>query len=272
MSYHVKTFLLHKNFGAFQTCITNGADEPPNMAKAFIQLVKSKAWPCLNLLDAEWLSLSDEQWSCFLEVIPSGKLEKVHAIRSGFGQLAFEQLMDRHKLSVRVLDLDECGGVTSRMLIVILKNCLCLEELGAVMIKVDDIEGQVEGLEIKDSSRWMCNQLKSLRIQFDMMSESTTTSRLASSQSSSTSLTLLPLEYPGFEYSHQIVFRQLVALTQLETLHVRENRGSSNQLQLRYGLDALRQLPELKSLVIGKDMKCFGKENIVQLLVNNPQT
>ncbi|KAG0018603.1 hypothetical protein BGZ80_006985 [Entomortierella chlamydospora] len=275
----------------FPCHIENGADEsesPLSIAVSFTASVRSKVWSHLNLLDAEWLCLSDEQWSCFLESISQGDLKQVYAKRSGFGKQAFASLMNLHKSSIRTLDLEACPGVTSRMLILVLRNCTYLEDLGADAIKVSDIE-QLQEMEVKDTqglwasaapSKWACIGLKSLRVEFDMAPKSTfspatvhASPECLNSQSSllppgSLSLQPSPCLTQNLRSQHynQVVFRQISTLKQLETLYIREGIICSTRLQLRYCFEALHQLPELKHLVLGRDMQCFGKENIKEML------
>ncbi|KAF8983205.1 hypothetical protein BGZ46_010667 [Entomortierella lignicola] len=213
-----------------------GFEETADVLEEFVSDVERGLWPRLEKL---------EIYHCYADTLTKRIIDGLQRItklcRPGiqFGPLSF-QALQRHFSYLSKLDLQECLGETSAMLLEALSSCPSLQSLKGLFIRANDIV---------ESKPWVCLSIRRLevRIEFGELDQM-----------------LQPL-----------VFKRLSVLTRLETLEIGDGWSRKippyhDRLDLRLasGLGHLSSLRLLKSMDITFSRQSMEEADIRWMLTN----
>ncbi|KAK3836375.1 MAG: hypothetical protein JOS17DRAFT_787549 [Linnemannia elongata] len=211
----------------------------------FADLALISTWPLLEDIRIGKTSGTDEQLGVILGHLPPLKHWK---LKSGcFGQLAFDQLRDRHFGSITTLRMPKVNTFTSHMALETLSNCPQLEVFEACRISLEDL--------CLYPRPWACRRLRRLVVFVTM----------ASNQGDGT---------------ETLFFEQLSRLEQLEDIDVSQTPlldsdyraifEPAPQWRLDHGLSQLSTLSQLRSFKCNRAMQDMRVEDVEWMLEHWP--
>ncbi|KAF9434851.1 hypothetical protein BGZ76_007305 [Entomortierella beljakovae] len=216
LTYQRQLELLKQCKGLYSIACHGGWDHMP--LDDFSLCATKGAWPNLHELDLDCSGVGDDVLQVLLNALV--RLSRLQVKFTGFGPNAF-QALGRHFDTLKYLDIQKCKNVNNRMSHIIMCSCPNLIELQVTVFAASVI------FEI--DQQWVCTQLKSLKVYFDL---------------------------EGFDMQ-TVILERLAGLTKLEYLDFGHRKDStpgscggltSIRLSLDKGLDLLRSCQQLTTL------------------------
>ncbi|KAF9276356.1 hypothetical protein BGZ68_010076 [Mortierella alpina] len=196
-------------------------------------ILSPEIWPQLQRLDLGTSGISDESISLLLDTV--NPLLHLSAYDTCFGKLATQSLLLRHITALQYLYLSGCTEMTSPDIQRILTSGNQLETFKAFRL-------HVEVLEYPDSKPWVCTELKSLKLYFDIQLRDAHT-------------------------AHRLVFEQLARLPHMQVFDISRAHNdltwTSLRLRLDFGLNLIagwKNLVELQVTQVLQDLETEDAE------------